>query len=41
MVVENGELWGPDGSVLAVSRQTRVADARVPASFAVPAPAAG
>jgi acyl-coenzyme A thioesterase PaaI-like protein len=34
MVVENGELWGPDGSVLAVSRQTRTADARVPATFA-------
>ena len=34
MAVENGELWGPDGTVLAVSRQTRLADARIPASFA-------
>lgn len=31
LAVEDGALWGPDGSVLAVSRQTRLADAR-PAS---------
>jgi acyl-CoA thioesterase len=36
MVVENGELWGPDGTVLAVSRQTRHADARIPTSAATP-----
>jgi acyl-CoA thioesterase len=32
--IENGTLWGPDGTVLAVSRQTRLADARVPTVFA-------
>ncbi|HEY8544232.1 MAG TPA: thioesterase family protein [Acidimicrobiales bacterium] len=37
LVVEDGELWGPDGTVLAVSRQTRAADARVPLSSAGPA----
>jgi len=34
MAVEDGVLWGPDGTVLAVSRQTRLADERVPRSFA-------
>jgi acyl-CoA thioesterase len=34
MAVEDGVLWGPDGAVLAVSRQTRLADDRVPRSFA-------
>lgn len=34
LAVENGTLWGPTGAVLAVSRQTRLADARVPAAFA-------
>jgi len=40
MAVENGALWGPDGTVLAVSRQTRLADARIPSSF-IPAAAEG
>lgn len=40
MLVENGVLWGPDGSVLAVSRQTRLADARVPSSLAAEASSA-
>lgn len=39
LVVENGELWGPDGTVLAVSRQTRTADARIPSAFAAASPA--
>jgi acyl-CoA thioesterase len=34
LAVEDGVLWGPDGAVLAVSRQTRLADERVPRSFA-------
>jgi acyl-CoA thioesterase len=34
MAVEDGALWGPDGTVLAVSRQTRLADAKVPSAFA-------
>jgi acyl-CoA thioesterase len=34
MAVEDGALWGPDGTVLAVSRQTRLADAKVPPAFA-------
>jgi len=38
MAVEDGVLWGPDGTVLAVSRQTRLADERVPRSFAAMAP---
>lgn len=34
MAVEDGVLWGSDGTVLAVARQTRLADERVPRSFA-------
>jgi acyl-CoA thioesterase len=40
LAVEDGVLWGPEGVVLAVSRQTRLADDRVPRSFAGTAPAA-
>jgi acyl-CoA thioesterase len=36
LAVEDGVLWAPDGTVLAVSRQTRLADDRVPRSFEVP-----
>jgi acyl-CoA thioesterase len=34
MLVEDGVLWAPDGSVLAVSRQTRLGGDDVPASMA-------
>jgi acyl-CoA thioesterase len=34
LAVEDGVLWAPDGTVLAVSRQTRLADDRVPRSMA-------
>jgi acyl-CoA thioesterase len=34
MVVEDGVLWAPDGSVLAVSRQTRLGGDEVPRSMA-------
>jgi acyl-CoA thioesterase len=33
LAVEDGVLWAPDGTVLAVSRQTRLADDRVPRSM--------
>jgi acyl-CoA thioesterase len=40
MAVEDGALWGPDGTVLAVTHQTRLADQQVPRSFAAaPSPA--
>jgi hypothetical protein len=38
LAIENGTLWGPDGTVLALSRQTRLADVEVPASYAEAAP---
>jgi len=33
LAIENGTLWGPDGTVLALSRQTRLADAEAPAAY--------
>ena len=40
MAVEDGVLWGSDGTVLAVSRQTRLAGERVPCRSPAMAPTA-
>jgi acyl-CoA thioesterase len=40
IALENGALWGPDGTVLAISRQTRLASDRISTLLAQPDPTA-